>query len=829
MKLFKTKSEKEIKKLKPILKKIEKFGKKIVLLSDEELKQKTNEFKKRIENGEKLDKILPEAFAVVREADRRVLGMFPYDEQVMCGILLHQGRIGELATGQGKTLVSTMPAYLNALTGKGVHVVTVNDYLAARDAEQMGKVHEFLGLTVGVVLNNSSPLERQIAYGSDITYITNNELGFDYLRDNMATEAADRVQRGLHYVIMDEVDSVLIDEARTPLIISGGSGKSTELYKHADMFVKSLVCGKAKEFSKIDSLMGEKYEETGDYIKDEKDQVITLTENGIKKAEKVFAIENLSDSTNIELQHCINTALRANYLMHKDEHYIVRDGEVMIVDEFTGRVMDGRRFSDGLHQAIEAKEGVEIKEENQTLATVTFQNFFNKYEKKAGMTGTAITEEKEFQDIYGMDVVAVPTHQPVIRKDLTDVVFLTKKEKYEAICNEVEKAYKKRQPVLVGTASIDVSELLDRALSKRGIPHTVLNAKNDSKEAEIVAKAGIAGAVTIATNMAGRGTDIKLDDEAKANGGLKIIGTERHESRRIDNQLRGRSGRQGDPGESRFYLSLEDNLVKRFGSADYFSIYEKNHTMGEEITNKILLAAITDAQRRIEDNNYGIRKNLLEYDIVNNHQREIIYAERNKVLDKGNMYATITGMVKDHLDGIVSKSMNGKKLTKEEFDSLNNQLYAIYPNLCVRNEELIGANKEIVLNAVVERAMSVYAEKEALFVDPEQMRQLERQVLLRIIDTNWKIHLDDMEQLKQWIGIKAYGQKDPKLEYKRLGYQLFNEMMMNIIAQTVKTMYNIQVFVPAPEPKQEEKEPIIEEVKTSNKHMKISVAKMQLD
>lgn len=826
MKLFKTKSEKEIKKLQPILKKIEKLGKEMEILSDEALKAKTVEFKNRINNGESLDKILPEAFAVVREADRRVLGMFPYIEQVICGIVLHQGRIGELATGQGKTLVSTMPAYLNALTGKGVHIVTVNDYLAKRDADQMGQVHKFLGLTVGTVLNDSSQLERQIAYSSDITYITNNQLGFDYLRDNMATEAANRVQRGLHFVIMDEVDSVLIDEARTPLIISGASGKSTVIYKQADMFVKSLTCGKAKEFSKMDAIMGEKFEETGDYIKDEKDQVITLTENGIKKAEKMFAIENLSDPENIELQHCINTALRANYLMHKDQHYIVRDGEVMIVDEFTGRVMDGRRFSDGLHQAIEAKEGVEIKEESQTLATVTFQNFFNKYEKKAGMTGTAITEEKEFQDIYGMDVVVIPTHQPVIRKDLTDIVFLTKKEKYEAICNEVEKAYNKRQPVLVGTASIDVSELLDRALSKRGIPHTVLNAKNDSKEAEIVAKAGIAGAVTIATNMAGRGTDIKLDDEAKANGGLKIIGTERHESRRIDNQLRGRSGRQGDPGESRFYLSLEDNLIKHFGSADYYSIYAANHTFGDEITNKVLLMAISDAQRRIEDNNYGIRKNLLEYDLVNNHQREIIYAERNKVIDKGDMRETVTNMVKNHLDGILAKTMNGNKLTKEEYESLNNKLSMINNSLCVNDQSLIGSKKNDVYNAIVERAMDAYKAKEDLFVEPEQMRQLERQVLLRVIDTNWKNHLDDMDQLKQWIGIKSYGQKDPKLEYKRLGYKIFNEMMLNIMAQTVQTIYNIQVFVPAPQPA---KEPIIEEVKTGNSHMKISVAKMNLD
>ena len=597
-KVFGTRSQREVKRIMPLVNKIESLRPDMQKLTDDELRGKTREFKKRLEEGATLDDILPEAFAVVREGAKRVLGMEHFQVQLIGGIILHQGRIAEMKTGEGKTLVATLPSYLNALEGKGVHVVTVNDYLAKRDAEEMGRVHEFLGLTVGVVLNDMKPEERRAAYNCDITYVTNNELGFDYLRDNMVIYKEQLVQRDLHYCIIDEVDSILIDEARTPLIISGQSGKSTKLYEVCDILAQQLERGEAShEMTKMAAIMGEEVIETGDFVVNEKDKIVNLTEQGVKKVEKFFNIENLADPENLEIQHNIILALRAHNLMHRDQDYVVKDDEVMIVDEFTGRIMPGRRYSDGLHQAIEAKEHVKVKRESKTLATITFQNFFNKYDKKGGMTGTALTEEKEFRDIYAMDVVEIPTNKPVQRKDLDDAVYMTKKEKFNAVVQSVKEAYEKKQPVLVGTITIETSELISRMLKREGIPHNVLNAKFHELEAEIVAQAGQAGAVTIATNMAGRGTDIKLDDVARAAGGLKIIGTERHESRRIDNQLRGRSGRQGDPGESRFYISLEDDLMRLFGSERLMKVFTSlGVAENEQIEHKMLSNAIEKAQ-----------------------------------------------------------------------------------------------------------------------------------------------------------------------------------------------------------------------------------------
>ena len=766
----------------------------MIELSDEELRGKTAEYKKRLAEGETLDDLLPEAYATVRESARRVLNMEHYRVQLIGGIILHQGRIAEMRTGEGKTLVSTLPAYLNALEGKGVHVVTVNDYLAHRDSEWMGKVHEFLGLTVGCVLNSMDSEERRKQYNCDITYITNNEDGFDYLRDNMVIYKEQLVQRDLHYAIIDEVDSVLIDEARTPLIISGQSGKSTKLYEVCDILAKQLERGEASgEVTKMSAIMGEEITETGDYIVNEKDKVVTLTQDGVKKVEQFFQIDNLSDPENLEIQHNINLALRAHSLMHRDQDYVVKDDEVLIVDEFTGRIMPGRRYSDGLHQAIEAKEHVKVKRESKTLATITFQNFFNKYKKKAGMTGTALTEEKEFRDIYGMDVVEIPTNRPVLRKDLDDAVYMTKKEKFHAVVDEIEKAHEKGQPVLVGTITIETSELLSGMLKRRGISHKVLNAKFHELEAEIVAEAGRHGAVTIATNMAGRGTDIKLDDEAKAAGGLKIIGTERHESRRIDNQLRGRSGRQGDPGESRFYISLEDDLMRLFGSERLMSIFKSiGVAENEQIEHKMLSSAIEKAQMKIEGNNYGIRKNLLEYDQVNNEQREIIYKERRRVLDGESMRDSIFKMITDIVDNTVDMCISDDQDTSEwNLQELNGLLIPIIPLPKIEISQKMKKNE--LKQMLKEQAVKLYEMKEAEFPEPEQIRELERVILLKVIDRKWMDHIDDMDQLRQGIGLQAYGQKDPLVEYKMSAYEMFDAMSAAIQEDTLKLLYHVSM------------------------------------
>ena len=765
-------------------------------LTDEQLRDKTREYKKRLAEGATLDDLLPEAFATVREAAKRVLGMEHYRVQIIGGIILHQGRIAEMKTGEGKTLVSTLPAYLNALEGKGVHIVTVNDYLAKRDAEWMGKVHEFLGLTVGVVLNDMKPEERRAAYGCDITYVTNNELGFDYLRDNMVIYKEQLVQRDLHYCIIDEIDSVLIDEARTPLIISGQSGKSTKLYEVCDILAQQLERGEAShEMTKMAAIMGEEVIETGDFVVNEKDKIVNLTEQGIKKVEKFFNIENLADPENLEIQHNIILALRAHNLMHKDQDYVVKDDEILIVDEFTGRIMPGRRYSDGLHQAIEAKEHVKVKRESKTLATITFQNFFNKYDKKGGMTGTALTEEKEFRDIYGMDVVEIPTNRVVQRKDLDDAVYMTKKEKFNAVVEAVKEAHAKHQPVLVGTITIETSELLSRMLKREGIPHNVLNAKFHELEAEIVAQAGQADAVTIATNMAGRGTDIKLDDVAREAGGLKIIGTERHESRRIDNQLRGRSGRQGDPGESRFYISLEDDLMRLFGSERLMKVFtslgvEEN----EQIEHKMLSNAIEKAQEKIEFNNFGIRKNLLDYDQVNNEQREIIYEERRQVLDGENMrdaiYKMITDIVDSMTDMCFSDDMDSSEWDLDEFNTAITPIIPIHP---LTAEKVKGHKKDEIKHIVKEEAVKLYEAKEAEFPEPEQLRELERVVLLKSIDSKWMDHIDDMELLRQGIGLVGYGQKDPVVEYKTRAFKMFNDMIGSIQEDTVRMLYHVHV------------------------------------
>ena len=796
-KIFGTHSQNELKRIYPIADRIEALDADMQKLSDEELRNKTKEFKERLANGETLDDILPEAYAVVREGAWRAIGLKHYRVQLIGGIILHQGRIAEMRTGEGKTLVSTLPAYLNALTGNGVHVVTVNDYLAKRDADWMGEVHRFLGLTVGVVLNEMEKKERQEAYNCDITYVTNNELGFDYLRDNMAIYKEELVHRGLNYAIIDEVDSILIDEARTPLIISGQSGKSTKLYDVADILARQLVRGEASgEFSKMNALMGEEIIETGDFIVNEKEKRVTLTDEGTKKVEQFFRIDNLADPENIEYQHHIILALRAHYLMHKDEQYVVSENEeILIVDEFTGRIQPGRRYSDGLHQAIEAKEHVKIRRESKTLATITFQNLFNKYTKKSGMTGTALTEEKEFRDIYGMDVVEVPTNVPVQRKDLDDVVYKTQKEKFIAVCDEIERAHATGQPVLVGTITIDTSELISMMLRKRGIKHNVLNAKYHAMEAEIVAQAGQHGAVTIATNMAGRGTDIKLDPEARAAGGLKIIGTERHESRRIDNQLRGRAGRQGDPGESRFYISLEDDLMRLFGSERLMDIFNTLGVEdGEQIEHKMLSSAIEKAQQRIESDHFGTRKRLLEYDQVMNEQREIIYEERRRVLEGESMRDVIYNMLTEYVERLADRYASQEVPVNDwDLNGLNIELVRKLTLPPVTFDEVSKMSHMELKHMLKERAVKKYEAKEAEFPEPEMLREAERVILLKSIDRRWMDHIDDMDQLRQGIGLQSYGQKNPLVEYKMIGYDMFGEMTDSIGEDTVAFLLHIRL------------------------------------
>ena len=795
-KIFGTHSERELKRITALVDGIEALRPTMQALSDEALRGKTHEFKKRLEEGATLDDLLVEAYAAVREAARRVLNMEHFRVQLIGGVILHQGRIAEMKTGEGKTLVSTLPAYLNALSGRGVHVVTVNDYLAKRDAEWMGQVHEFLGLKVGVVLNSMTPEERREAYGCDITYVTNNELGFDYLRDNMVIYKEQLVLRDLHYAIIDEVDSVLIDEARTPLIISGQSGKSTRLYEACDILARQMTRGKDMEdLSKIDAIMGIEQEESGDFIVNEKDKVVNLTAEGVSKVEKFFQIENLADPDNLEIQHNIILALRAHNLMFRDQDYVVKDEQVLIVDEFTGRIMPGRRYSDGLHQAIEAKEHVKVKRESKTLATITFQNFFNKFEKKCGMTGTALTEEKEFRDIYGMDVIEIPTNKPVQRIDQQDAVYKTRKEKLHAIVEAVKQAHATGQPVLVGTITIEASEELSRLLRKEGIEHKVLNAKFHELEAEIVADAGIHGAVTIATNMAGRGTDIKLDEEARAAGGLKIIGTERHESRRIDNQLRGRSGRQGDPGESKFYISLEDDLMRLFGSERLIKMFNAlGIPENQEIEHKTLTNAIETAQKKIESNNFGIRKNLLEYDQVMNEQREIIYAERHRVLNGESMRDAIYKMITDIVENTVDMCI-GDDTDPDDWDmtELNTLLLPIIPLKVINRGRIEKLQKNSLKHQLKEEAVRLYESKEAEFPEIEAIRELERVVLLKVIDRRWMDHIDDMDQLRQGIGLQAYGQRDPLVEYKLSGYEMFDGMTDNIREDTVKLLFHVRV------------------------------------
>ncbi len=795
-KIFGTYSQREIKKIQPLADKVVALEGEFRRKTDKELQGMTAALREKLGQGATLDDILPEAFATCREAADRVLGMRHFPVQILGGIILHQGRIAEMRTGEGKTLVSTLPAYLNALEGKGVHIVTVNDYLANRDREWMGQVHEFLGLTVGVVLNQMKNDERREAYNCDITYVTNNELGFDYLRDNMVIYKEQLVQRSLHYAIIDEVDSVLVDEARTPLIISGQSGKSTKLYEACDILARQMQRGAdMEEMSKMDFIMGIQREESGDFIVNEKDKVVVLTEAGVKRVEQFFNLENLADSENLEIQHNMDLALRANNLMFRDKDYVVKDDQVLIVDEFTGRIMPGRRYSDGLHQAIEAKEHVKVKRESKTLATITFQNFFNKFEKKSGMTGTALTEEKEFREIYGMDVIEIPTNKPVVRKDYQDSVYKTRKEKLKAICDAVEECHARQQPVLVGTITIEASEELSNMLRKRGIPHNVLNAKFHEQEAEIVADAGIHGAVTIATNMAGRGTDIKLDEEARAAGGLMIIGTERHESRRIDNQLRGRSGRQGDPGASRFYISLEDDLMRLFGSERMISMFNAlGIPEGQEIEHSSLTKAIESAQKKIEGNNFGIRKNLLEYDQVMNEQREIIYEERLRVLNGESMRDVIYKMITDIAENCVDMAIGDDNNTEKwDFNELNSLLIPIIPVEPVTQERLSKPNKDNLKQQLKGEAVKLYEAKEAEFPNPEQIRELERVILLKVIDRKWMGHIDDMDQLRQGAGLQAYGQRDPLVEYKMAGYSMFDEMTQNIREDTVRLLMHVKV------------------------------------
>ena len=795
-KIFGTHSQRELKRIYPIVDKIEALRPTMQAMSDTELRDQTRKFRERLDAGETLDDLLPEAFATVREAGKRVLGMEHYRVQLIGGVILHQGRIAEMRTGEGKTLVSTLPAYLNALEGKGVHIVTVNDYLAQRDAEWMGSIHEFLGLKVGVVLNSMTPEERREAYNCDITYVTNNELGFDYLRDNMVIYKEQLVQRGLHYAIIDEVDSVLIDEARTPLIISGQSGKSTKLYEACDILAKQLQRGEASgEMTKMTAIMGEEITETGDFIVNEKDKIVNLTEQGVEKVEKFFHIDNLADPENLEIQHNIILALRAHNLMFKDQDYVVKDDEILIVDEFTGRIMPGRRYSDGLHQAIEAKEHVKVRRESKTLATITFQNFFNKFDKKAGMTGTALTEEEEFREIYGMDVIEIPTNRPIARIDYDDAVYMTKKETFHAVVQDVIESHAKQQPVLVGTITIETSEMLSKMLQREGIQHQVLNAKYHDIEAEIVAKAGQHGAVTIATNMAGRGTDIKLDEISRKVGGLKIIGTERHESRRIDNQLRGRSGRQGDPGESRFYISLEDDLMRLFGSEKLMSVFKSlGVAENDQIEHKMLSSAIEKAQKKIESNNFGIRRNLLEYDQVNNEQREIIYKERRHVLDGDNMRDSIFKMITDVVDYSVNMCINDEMDAADwDLEELNSVLLPIIPLEKLTHEKVAGMNKKKLRQYLNEQAVKLYEMKEAEFPQQEQMRELERVILLKVVDNKWMDHIDDMDQLRQGIGLQAYGQRDPKVEYKMAAYEMFDEMTLAIQQDTLRLLYHVHV------------------------------------
>jgi preprotein translocase subunit SecA len=797
-KIFGTHSERELRRINPIVDKIEALEPEFVKLSDEELKNKTKEFKTRLENGETLDDILVEAYATVREASKRVLGLRHYRVQLIGGVILHQGRITEMKTGEGKTLVSTLPAYLNALEGQGVHIVTVNDYLAHRDAEEMGKVHRFLGLTVGVVLNSMTNDERREAYACDITYATNNELGFDYLRDNMVIYKEQLVMRGLHYAIIDEVDSVLIDEARTPLIISGQSGKSTKLYEACDLLARQLERGKdSPELTKMAAIMKEEIEEDGDFVVNEKDKNVNLTEEGVRKVEKFFNIENLADPENLEIQHNIILALRAHNLMFKDKDYVVKDDQVLIVDEFTGRIMPGRRYSDGLHQAIEAKEKVKVKRESKTLATITFQNFFNKYQKKCGMTGTALTEEREFRDIYGMDVIVVPTNLPIARIDRQDAVYKTKREKLHAVVDEIIESHKKGQPVLVGTITIEASEEISELLKKKGIPHKVLNAKFHELEAEIIADAGQRGAVTIATNMAGRGTDIKLGEGVTELGGLKIIGTERHESRRIDNQLRGRAGRQGDPGESRFFISLEDDLMRLFGSEKLMTMFNSlGLPEGEQIEHKMLSSAIEKAQKKIENNNFGIRKNLLEYDQVNNDQREIIYEERRKVLDGESMRDAIYKMITDNVEKFVNRCISDDQLPEDwDLNELNELLLPVIPieEIKLSKEQIETMKKNTLIQELKEKAVKLYETKEAEFPEIEQLREIERVILLKVIDRKWMDHIDDMDQLRQGIGLQAYGQRDPLVEFKFMGFEMFDEMIEAISEDTVRALMHVRI------------------------------------
>ena len=795
-KVFGTHSERELKRIEPIVQKIESYREAMGKLTDDELRAKTAEFKKRVAEGTSLDDILPEAYAVVREGAKRVLNQEHYRVQLIGGIILHQGRIAEMKTGEGKTQTALLPAYLNALEGRGVHVVTVNDYLAKRDAEWMGQVHEFLGLKVGVVLNDMKPEERREAYNCDITYVTNNELGFDYLRDNMVIYKEQLVLRELHFAIIDEVDSVLIDEARTPLIISGQSSKSTKLYEVCDILARQMKRGEdVPEMTKMDFVMGVEQEESGDFVVNEKDKVVNLTAAGVERVEKFFQIENLADPENLEIQHNIILALRAHNLMFRDQDYVVKDAQVMIVDEFTGRIMPGRRYSDGLHQAIEAKEHVKVKRESKTLATITFQNFFNKFDKKCGMTGTALTEEKEFRDIYGMDVVEIPTNRPVARTDQQDSVYKTRREKLHAIVDAVRDAHEKGQPVLVGTITIEASEELSKMLTKQGIQHKVLNAKFHELEAEIVADAGQHGAVTIATNMAGRGTDIKLDEEARAAGGLMIIGTERHESRRIDNQLRGRSGRQGDPGTSKFYISLEDDLMRLFGSERLIGMFNTlGIPEGQEIEHKMLTNAIENAQKKIESNNFGIRKNLLEYDQVMNEQREIIYEERRRVLNGESMRDAIYKMLTDIVEGAVDTAINAD-LEPEEWDlrELNTLLLPIIPLRPVSLDRISKKSKNGLKHQLKEEAVKLYESKETEFPEPENIREIERVILLKVIDRKWMDHIDDMDQLRQGVGLQAYAQRDPLVEYKMNGYDMFDAMTENIKADTVRLLLHVKV------------------------------------
>lgn len=800
-KIMGTHSERELKRVYPIVDKIEAMGPAMEKLSDEELRAKTDEFKKRLAEGETLDDLLVEAYAVVREAATRVLGMRHYRVQLIGGVILHQGRIAEMKTGEGKTLVSTLPAYLNALEGKGVHIVTVNDYLANRDAEWMGEVHRFLGLSVGVILNSMNPDERRAAYQCDITYATNNELGFDYLRDNMAVYEKQLVQRELNYAIIDEVDSVLIDEARTPLIISGQSGKSTALYNTCDYLAKRMTKGERKgEINKMTVMMGEEIEETGDFIVNEKEKHVVLTEQGVKKVEEYFHLNNLADADNLEIQHVMTLALRANYLMFRDKNYVVKDGEVLIVDEFTGRIMPGRRYSDGLHQAIEAKEGVEVKRESRTLATITLQNFFNKYNKTAGMTGTALTEEEEFREIYGLDVIEIPPNKKVIRVDHDDLVFGTHREKINAIVEEIIETHQKGQPVLVGTITIEGSEEISNRLRKEGIPHTVLNAKFHEKEAEIVAHAGERGAVTIATNMAGRGTDIKLGDGVAELGGLKIIGTERHESRRIDNQLRGRAGRQGDPGDTRFFISLEDDLMRLFGSDKMMKVFNAlSHEDGMAIEHKMLSNAVEKAQKKIESNNFAIRKNLLEYDQVNNEQRELIYEERRRVLKGESMHDEIVRMIGDVVKAEINDVIDeGQTPAEWNLLLLNRTLLPIAPikPLSMNKDDYKGYTTERLIDEVTEQVKELYAKKEQEITEEtgsaETFREVERVFLLKVIDNKWMSHIDDMDQLRQSISLQAYAQKDPVVEYRYAGIEMFEEMIAAISKDIVMIMLHIR-------------------------------------